>query len=66
MTYFRDILSTPTATPKEISPDWMECAIFRMDIRPDEHRRFTVEMGTWLGMPAASAAARETYNGDGG
>ena len=35
-------------------------------MRPDEQRRLTVEIGTEAGMPEASAAARETYNGDGG
>ena len=31
-----------------------------IDIKPDEQSLFTMEMGTWLGMPAANAAARET------
>lgn len=40
--------------------------MLRIAIKPEEHSRFTVEMGTWCGMPAAIAAARETYRGDGG
>jgi hypothetical protein len=35
-------------------------------MRPDEQSRLTVEIGTLSGIPAASAAARETYNGEGG
>ena len=38
----------------------------RMAIRPDEHNRLTVEMGTLAGIPADMAAERETYKGDGG
>lgn len=33
---------------------------------PEEHSRFTVDTGTSCGMPAASAAARDTYSGEGG
>lgn len=33
---------------------------------PDEHSRFTVEMGTSAGIPAAIAAALEIYRGEGG
>lgn len=40
--------------------------MFLIDISPDEHNRFTVEIGTELGMPAASAAEREIYKGEGG
>ena len=61
-----DMLSTPTAIPTSASPLWMECAILRIAIKPEEHNRFTVEMGTWCGIPAAIAAAREMYRGDGG
>jgi hypothetical protein len=35
-------------------------------MRPDEQSRLTVEIGTLSGIPAASAAARETYRGEGG
>jgi hypothetical protein len=35
-------------------------------MRPEEHSRLTVDIGTSWGMPAASAAALETYSGDGG
>ena len=35
-------------------------------MRPDEQSRLTVEIGTLSGIPAAKAAARETYNGEGG
>jgi hypothetical protein len=38
----------------------MEWAIVRMAMRPEEHKRFTVWTGTVAGIPAASAAARET------
>lgn len=65
-TYFNDMLSIPTATPREISPDWIACAILRIDCRPDEQSRLTVEMGIEAGMPAARAAAREIYSGEGG
>lgn len=44
----------------------MECAMLRIAIKPEEHSRFTVEMGTSCGIPAAIAAAREMYSGDGG
>ena len=37
-----------------------------MAMSPEEQSRLTVEIGTLSGIPAASAAARETYNGDGG
>jgi hypothetical protein len=40
--------------------------MLQMAIKPEEHSRFTVEMGTWCGIPAAIAAAREMYRGDGG
>ena len=40
--------------------------MFLMDMRPEEHNLFTVEIGTKSGMPAESAAAREMYSGDGG
>lgn len=33
---------------------------------PEEQSRLTVETGVLWGMPAASAAARETYKGEGG
>jgi hypothetical protein len=65
-TYFCDMLSTPTATPSSASPAWIECAMFRMAISPEEQSRLTVWMGTLAGMPAASAAARDTYSGEGG
>jgi hypothetical protein len=35
-------------------------------MRPEEQSRLTVEIGTLSGIPAASAAARETYRGEGG
>lgn len=59
------MLSTPTATPSDISPDLMALAIFLIACSPEEHSRLTVEIGTSAGMPAASAAARETYSGEG-
>ena len=62
----RLMLSAAAAIPSCVSPARMACAMPRIDMRPDEHRRFTVEMGTVAGMPAASAAARERYSGDGG
>ena len=65
-THFKVILSTPKATPSEISPAWIACAMLRIDCRPEEQSLFTVEMGTSAGIPAARAAARETYNGEGG
>ena len=65
-TDLRLMLSAAAAIPSCVSPARMACAMPRMDMRPDEHRRFTVEMGTVAGMPAASAAARERYSGDGG
>lgn len=64
--HFNDMLSTPTARPIDVSPAWMACAMFLTAINPEEHSRFTVEMGTACGIPAAKAAARETYRGDGG
>jgi hypothetical protein len=33
---------------------------------PDEQSRLTVDIGTLSGIPAANAAARETYKGEGG
>ena len=59
-TYFKDMLSTPIARPSFVSPLCMLCAMLRIAINPDEHKRFTVEIGTEAGIPAASAAARET------
>lgn len=46
LTDFKLILSTPTASPMEVSPAWMAWAILRMAIKPDEHSLFTTEMGT--------------------
>lgn len=40
--------------------------MFRMAMRPEEHSLFTVDMGTSWGIPAARAAAREAYAGEGG
>jgi hypothetical protein len=60
------MLSTPTATPSDISPARMLCAIFLIAMSPEEQSRLTVETGTLSGIPAASAAARETYKGEGG
>lgn len=60
------MLSAPTAQPKEVSPAWIACAIERMAINPEEQRRLTVDIGTVYGIPAASAAALERYNGEGG
>lgn len=40
--------------------------MLRIAIKPEEQSRFTVEMGTPCGIPAAIAAAREMYRGDGG
>lgn len=57
---FNVMFSTPTANPSPTSPALIALAMFRMDMRPLEQRRLTVEMGTLGGMPAASAAARET------
>ena len=65
-TDLRDMLSTPAATPSDISPARMLCAIFLIAISPEEQSRLTVEIGTLSGIPAASAAARETYKGEGG
>ena len=65
-TDLRDMLSTPAATPSDISPARMLCAIFLIAISPEEQSRLTVEIGTVSGIPAASAAARETYKGEGG
>lgn len=53
------MLSDPAAIPKVISPDLILCAMLRTDMRPDEHSRFTVDMGTVWGKPAANAAALE-------
>ena len=61
-----DMLSTPTATPSDISPARMLCAIFLIAMSPEEQSRLMVETGTLSGIPAASAAARETYKGEGG
>lgn len=41
-------------------------AIFLIAISPDEHSLFIVEIDTLAGMPAAIAAARDTYKGEGG
>ena len=60
------MLSTPTATPSDISPARMLCAMFLIAMSPEEQSRLTVETGTLSGIPAASAAARETYKGEGG
>lgn len=38
----------------------------RIAMRPDEQSLFTVEIGTLFGIPAANAAAREMYKGEGG
>ncbi len=65
-TDFKDMLSMPTATPSDISPARMLCAIFLTAMSPEEQSRLMVETGTLSGIPAASAAARETYKGDGG
>jgi hypothetical protein len=35
-------------------------------MRPEEQSRFNVDIGTSCGIPAAIAAARDTYNGEGG
>ncbi len=65
-TDLRDMLSTPTARPSDISPAWMLCAIFLIAMSPEEQSRLMVETGTLSGIPAASAAAREIYKGEGG
>ena len=44
----------------------MELAIVTIDCSPDEHNRFTVDIGISTGTPAAIAAARDTYSGEGG
>jgi hypothetical protein len=44
----------------------MLCAIFLIAMSPEEQSRLTVDIGTPSGIPAASAAARETYRGEGG
>jgi hypothetical protein len=64
--YSSVIFSTPIVRPMDVSPDWMACAMFLIAMRPEEHSRLTVDIGTSCGMPAASAAARETCNGGGG
>jgi len=46
MINLRLILSTPTATPMEVSPDWIAWAIVLIAINPEEHNRLTVEIGT--------------------
>ena len=58
-TYFKDMLSTPTAIPNWICCVLMALETVTIDCKPDEHSLFTVEMGTSTGMPAAIAAARE-------
>lgn len=58
-TYFKLMLSDPAAIPNVISPDLILCAMLRIDMRPDEHSRFTVDIGTVWGKPAANAAALE-------
>lgn len=60
------MFSAPTARPIDVSPDRMACAIFLIAMSPDEHKRFTVDIGTLAGIPAANAAPREMYSGDGG
>jgi hypothetical protein len=65
-TDLRDMLSTPTATPSDISPARMLCATLLIAMSPEEQSRLMVEIGTPSGIPAASAAARETYKGEGG
>ena len=57
--YLSVILSAPTAIPNEASPVCMSCAMLRTDIKPEEQSRLTVDTGTWAGIPAAIAAARE-------
>ena len=66
VTHLSVMFSTPTATPREISFDLIAWAMFRMAMRPEEHSLFTVDMGTSWGIPAARAAAREAYAGEGG
>jgi hypothetical protein len=65
-TYLSVIFSAPTAKPRDISPDLMAYAMFLIAMRPEEQSRLTVDIGTSSGIPAAIAAAREIYNGDGG
>lgn len=60
------MLSTPTAKPSEIDSVCTAWAILLMACKPDAHKRFTVDIGTSAGIPAASAAAREIYKGEGG
>ena len=60
------MLSMPAAIPSSICPARMELEMFTMDCSPEEQSRLTVEMGTSTGIPAAIAAARDTYKGDGG
>ncbi len=64
--HLRDMLSAPTAIPSSICWLLMELAMLTIDCSPEEQSRFTVLMGTSTGTPAAMAAAREMYNGDGG
>lgn len=64
--YLRDILSTPTAIPREISFDSIAWDIVLIAMRPEEQSLFTVEIGTVCGIPAARAAALLAYAGDGG
>lgn len=45
-TYFKLMLSTPNAKPRDVSPVCIECAMLRIAIKPEEQRRLTVEIGT--------------------
>lgn len=45
-TYLRVIFSTPTAMPRDISPDWMAWAMVRMAMSPDAHSLLRAVIGT--------------------
>jgi hypothetical protein len=59
LTHFCDMLSTPTANPRLVSPARMLCAMLRTAMSPEEQSLLTVDIGTFVGIPDAIAAARD-------
>ena len=56
----RDMLSTPPAIIRVVSPDLMERAARPTASMPEPHRRFTVVPGTSMGRPASRPDMRAT------
>ncbi len=57
----QEMLSTPPATSRSLSPATMRCAAMAMVCRPLEQKRLIVTPPTLIGMPARNAAWRAMF-----